>query len=181
MHTEEAAAVPLPLDGRLDLHKAVYNHFVTQFNCGSPLPLELRTFCGAPVGSGLGASSTLVLGMIRAFSELLNVPLDDYAIAHLAFQIERVDCGPQGGRQDLYSATFGGFNFMEFYAEEDAVVTPLRIKNWVLWELEASLLLLFTGVSRAPWPQARGAGVEGMPAARRFWRRRRIDARWVGE
>jgi D-glycero-alpha-D-manno-heptose-7-phosphate kinase len=136
------------LDGILDLHKAVYNHIIKNYNNGVPISMEVSTFCDAPIGSGLGASSTLVVSMIRAFIEFLNLSLDDYSIAHLAYQIERVDCKFSGGRQDQYSAVFGGFNFMEFYDDNRAIITPLRVKNWILNELEASLVIFYVGVSR---------------------------------
>ena len=108
---------------------------------------DLYTHTDCPPGSGLGASSTMVVTLIGAFEAWRRRGLDRYEVAQLAYSIEREDLGMQGGKQDQYAAAFGGFNFMEF--ERDRVlVNPLRIPDETLFELEYAMVLAYTGRSR---------------------------------
>ena len=141
------AGEQIELDGKLDLLKGIYNRIVRQYT-KKPLSFELTTYVDAPPGSGLGSSSTLVTAVVGAFVEWLNLPMGEYDIARLAYEIERVDLNYAGGKQDQYAATFGGFNFMEFYADEKVIVNPLRIKEQTLKELAYNMVLYFTGTSR---------------------------------
>ncbi|MBP5708233.1 MAG: dehydrogenase [Bacteroidales bacterium] len=138
----------LPIDGVLDLHKGVYNRIVKQFT-NKPLSFKITTYCDVPPGSGLGTSSTMVVAILKAFTEWLNLPLGDYDMAFMAYQIERLELGLRGGKQDQYAATFGGFNFIEFYDNDRVIVNPLRIKSHIINELEASMVLYYTGASRS--------------------------------
>jgi D-glycero-alpha-D-manno-heptose-7-phosphate kinase len=151
----EGTGMMLDSDESLDLQKCrdfelfagVYNRVVREFKTG-PLSFRLTSHIEAPQGSGLGTSSTIVVSLLGAFVEWLGLPLGQYDIAHLAYEIERIDLTMSGGKQDQYAATFGGINYLEFFGQDKVIVNPLQLKPEVLFELEHCLLLYFTDTRR---------------------------------
>ena len=135
-------------DASLALHAGVTRRMVAQFGAGVLPPLRLTSYVDAPAGSGLGSSSALVVALVEAFTTFLHAPLGPYDVARLAYEVERIDLRLAGGKQDQYAATFGGTNFIEFLAGDRVIVNPLRIASPVLSELETSIVICFTGVSR---------------------------------
>jgi D-glycero-alpha-D-manno-heptose-7-phosphate kinase len=132
----------------LVLHAGVMLRMLRQYGDGRIPPMRVTSYVDAPPGSGLGSSSALVVALVEAFTAFLSAPLGPYDIAHLAFEIERIDLGLAGGKQDQYAATFGGTNFIEFHANDRVIVNPLRVAPAILNELETSMVVCFTGVSR---------------------------------
>ncbi|MCE3258523.1 MAG: dehydrogenase [Bacteroidetes bacterium] len=137
----------LKIEEGYELFVGVYNRVIREFNLDA-LSFRLTSHIEAPQGSGLGTSSTIVVSLLGAFVEWLKLPLGKYDIAHLAYEIERVDLKMAGGKQDQYAATFGGINYMEFLPDDKVIVNPLQLKPEVLNELECNLLLYFTETQR---------------------------------
>lgn len=137
----------LKIDGTLDLIKGTHNRIFKHFKGKLPA-YDISTHVDVPKGSGLGASSTLTVAIAGAYREWLKLPLGEYDLARIAYEIERNDLKIAGGKQDQYAATFGGFNFMEFYKDDKVIVNPLHIRPEYLHELELNILLYYTGTSR---------------------------------
>ncbi len=134
-------------EASLILHAGVMRGIAQRFG-KTMQPWRLTSFVDAPPGSGLGSSSALVVALVEACATVMSLPLGPYDVAHLAYEIERNDLGLAGGKQDQYAATFGGTNFIEFLSGDRVIVNPLRVPTSILNELQTSLVICFTGVSR---------------------------------
>ncbi len=128
-------------DGVLDLAKAAIRRM------GSDMGFELDVHTEALPGSGLGGSSAVTAAILGAVAEYTGVLLSEYELAELNYAIERTDLGIAGGKQDQYATHFGGFNQIEFHKDR-VVVTPLRLRRDLLYDLESRLLLCYTGKVR---------------------------------
>ncbi len=110
--------------------------------------IEINLAADLPNLSGLGSSSSFTVGLINALSSFQGKYLARHELAYRAIEMERQQLGEAVGCQDQVFAAFGGFNLVEFYRRDHIVVNRLVLRPDRLEELNRSLLLFFTGVTR---------------------------------
>jgi len=132
----------------LMIHNVIFQYFYKLFPEKFKSGIEIITHSEAPIGSGLGTSSTLTVTIIYALTNYLNLFYSKKEVALLSHHLEREVLKLQGGLQDHFSAAYGGLNFIEFKSYKDINVNQLRIDTATKCELEASIVLYYTGLSR---------------------------------
>jgi len=98
-----------------------------------------------PPGSGLGSSSSFVILLLRLLYELHGGRTNDYDLIKEAYEIETSI--KEGGWQDQYATTLGGFNFMDF-GKDYQTVYPLKLKYSFIRELNEHFVLCYIGGSK---------------------------------
>jgi len=124
-----------------DLFRSVFQVIKPSFG------FDLYVYSDFPPGSGLGGSSAVMAAVLGCFNEFRSDKWNDYDLAELAFQAERINMGISGGWQDQYATVFGGFNFIEF-GKDNNVIHPLRLNKKTILDLQESLVLIKVGSGR---------------------------------
>lgn len=136
------------IEKMLPLHVAVYYYFVDRGLLDKSVAFIMTTWTDVPYGSGLGASSAIVVAMIAAYCELTGMKFTKKVIAEIAIEIERNILKLPGGKQDQCSASFGGWvNYIEF-ENRHFQIRRLNVDEKVKHELEMSMILCYTGTFR---------------------------------
>jgi D-glycero-alpha-D-manno-heptose-7-phosphate kinase len=116
-------------------------------------PINISSHADIPAGTGLGSSGSFTVSLIHALSKLseLKIKLSKTQLAETACKIEINILREPVGKQDQYSAAFGGVNEYHFMKNGSVLVKKLKIKKNVMTKLKKNLLIFFTGYSRSSY------------------------------
>ena len=111
-------------------------------------PIEITSMADLSAGTGLGSSSSYTVGLIRALNSIKKRYISIQDLAEEACKIEIELIGKPIGKQDQYAAAYGGIITLEINELGNVKVTPLRIHEETIHELENRLLMFYTGINR---------------------------------
>ena len=112
--------------------------------------IEITSVADIPAkGTGLGSSSSFTVGLLHALHAYCGRSVTAANLAQESCQIEIERCGEPIGKQDQYTAAYGGFNFIRFHPDDSVEVKRVVCAPTVLPNLESRLLFFYTGLTRS--------------------------------
>jgi len=126
--------------------------------------LEIGYLADLPAWSGLGSSSSFVVGLLNSLSALQGKMTRKHELALEAIRVEQSVMNEAVGSQDQTWAAYGGMNRIDFHEDGTLKVSPLILDPEVKRQLGDSLMLFFTGFSR-DGPAVAGKQIAGIERA----------------
>ena len=117
-------------------------------SCGVTRDVEVSYTAHLPSYSGLGSSSTFVVGLLHALHTFCGRTVDPMDLAYEAIEMERCVLKENVGCQDQALAAVGGFNLVEFHSITDIRVYPIDLAPGRMKTFEQHLMMFYTGVRR---------------------------------
>ncbi|MEE2821372.1 MAG: kinase [Acidobacteriota bacterium] len=111
--------------------------------------IEIHHAADLPARSGLGASSSFIVGLLHTLRVFQGSTPDNMDLAKTAIHIERDCIGETVGSQDQMATSFGGFNHITFSGNDEIKLTPISLEPERMSVLESHLMLYFTGLFRS--------------------------------
>lgn len=115
------------------------------------IPVNISSHSEIPAGSGLGSSGAFTVSLLKALSLFSKKKIGKKRIAELACKIEIENLNEPVGKQDQYSASFGGLRYYKFFKNGQVFNDKLNIKNKNLNIFKKNLGLYYTGILRSSY------------------------------
>ena len=111
--------------------------------------IEIVSVADAPAATGLGSSGSFSVGLLRALHAYLREERTSQYVAEEACNINMNRLKQPSGKQDEYVAAFGGIRAYSIDIDGEVKVEPLRLSTNTLAELEANVMMFYTGITRS--------------------------------
>ena len=136
--------------------------------------LELHHDGDLPARSGMGTSSAFTVGLLNALHTLRGETPSRIQLARESMHIEQDRIGETVGSQDQVMAAFGGVKYVQFHVDDAISVDPLPLPPARLAELNAHLMLFYTGLARNASDVARSYATDLYARRRQLQTMRRL-------
>jgi D-glycero-alpha-D-manno-heptose-7-phosphate kinase len=110
--------------------------------------LEIHYNGDLPARSGMGSSSSFLVGLLNAINNFKNHNINKTKLAHESIFFEQKILKECVGSQDQVACTFGGFNSIKFREDNTFKIKNLDKMNIFKNNLNKNLVLLYTGKQR---------------------------------
>ena len=110
--------------------------------------LEIHYDGDMPARSGMGSSSSFVVGLINVINSFNKNKFNKLDLAKKSIHLEQKVLKETVGSQDQIAAAYGGLNSIKFFKNGKFKVTPLLKNKKEIEKFNKNFFLIFTGINR---------------------------------